>query len=246
VVAAAASAVDETCLVTKGERGIDSHVAEWVGWLDELKRQLISAHLDRELFTEFDAAICAKPSESATWLNHYRRLYFIGQGIGLRRIIRGSVSRGHVSLAGLLSLIESHAEELTLDWYRRAVAGGTHMDETWIDVACGHFALDWCDGGDHLARSVVDADRRSLFAVAKSVIAWADTNVAHIVSDTPGSLTFGEIQESIDATGAMWNRYSSLLTRSETLLRPAIGGDWKGPFRSGLFEPIDALEDGFG
>jgi len=58
------------------------------------------------------------------------------------------------------------------------------------------------------------------------------------VREKVGQLQWGELKASIEAIGAMLQRYEALFSGSHWVLLPAIEGDWREPFRRALFDSL--------
>jgi hypothetical protein len=214
---------------------LDNTVATWRTWLETLHEDLNVVYIDQEIFEALHQAIVDSGTTSGLWANHYQRLYLSKQTMAIRRIVRGK--RGEIALTTLLPDIRRRAQELTIDWYRELIATRPGFGPVHIDHFVDSFTSEWCNGGDHLDESIVDADRRTLGVGVASVRDWADTTIAHLLENLqPAALTWGELRASFDSVGMMLNRYEDLLSGRIWFNPPTIAGDWRDPFRKRLID----------
>jgi hypothetical protein len=216
-------------------------LTKWIGWTDGLRQHLLWVHHHRELWTEMRDAIQQIKSETGgIWLRHYAVLYAETQVMAVRRVVRGDAGKGQVALTTLLNDMEVHPEVVTADWIeRRALARDLDVDKRFFARReRERFIERWGEGGDALSIRKIRADRAELMKESRKVVAWADTNVAHIGSpeDPVEVPTFGELDAAIDHVSDLFQAYGALLTDATSILRPVIQPNWKELFTRPLFE----------
>jgi len=159
--------------------------------------------------------------------------------MAVRRIYRGRGSDGEIALTTLWGSVKRHCSDLTVEWYRTEVAAKPDRDADLVDRWVTDFKAKWCEGGNSLSRSVVEADQTAMGQQLRVVRDWADRTIAHISeAEPPATMTWGELKASIEAIGAMLQRYEALFSGSHWVLLPAIEGDWREPFRRALFDSL--------
>lgn len=212
----------------------------FAGWLDDLERlkhEVLVLHLDRYLWRELNKAIDAEPPTSGSWTQHYARLYWQTQVMGLRRVCVSR--RGSISLTSLLGDIADHPEVMTLQRHLDMYEGDEDFDYLRREAAKAFEAM-WGDGAGGVDLAKFQKRAAELRSDLKAVLHWADKVLAHL--DRQGTtlgLTFDEVSEATDTVGSVWKDLALLLTAGGWgTLTPVIQDDWQEPFRRPLFKPF--------
>jgi hypothetical protein len=159
-------------------------------------------------------------------LNDYRR-----DTISLRRCLRELIRRPRL-------LTRSRYEQLAI---RTAVANGIEDDVLYERGFAGY--AEFADAsGDHLDRARVRGDLDTLETATASVKAYANKRIAHLdykadLSALP--LTFGDLDNAIDAVGALMRKYYGLRHPGESLafVTPWLGEPWLIAFKHAWWTP---------
>jgi hypothetical protein len=222
-----------------GSPSDDQIFESWVGDLMTIQTQVVEVHHHRELWTDTVAAIRGQIANvpagtPATWLNHYVRLYVDGQMMAVRRVVRGGPTE--TTLGRLLVQLERRPDIVSKDRFLER-ARRLNSDPAVLDGGRRQFESDWDDGTGHLDKRVVAKDRNDLFRQLKKVIDWADQTIAHIdFNGPPAAPTFVELDQAIEATGHVFQRYAQLLTGGIWYeVTPIAPANWTALFAKPLF-----------
>lgn len=224
---------------------VAGHPEEWGDWREKtrvLREHVLTLYRHREMWRETVEAIrsVADPTTEAAWYVHYIRLYVDSQVIALRRIHVGKRSRRqNVSLVGLLEDLSRHAEVITatriveLAKLRHA---GTASKESLFEW----FEREWADGNGRLDPRVPAGDAARLKRRNSRLWALADQTLAHIdmTWKPEDTVTFGELDEAIDDTGRVFQRYWQLLRAGDWIeVQPVLPPSWKVLLSKPVFAP---------
>jgi hypothetical protein len=213
---------------------LDHAVAKWIQWLEQLRRELLTMYVDRAIFDELFEGVRTSATSPGFWLNHYQRLYVSSQVMGVRRISRGD--RDTVSLTNLFGEMIERREELTAAWYRELATKRSSLNGDALEKAALSYKTVWCNGGNFMAKGIVNLDRETLGRRVNVVREWADVTVAHLShSRGPAALTWGELNSSIETISDVIVRYCELLQGTHHFMPPAMPLGWREPFTRAVF-----------
>jgi hypothetical protein len=222
---------------------VATHPDVWNEWREKtrvLEEHVLMLNRHREMWKETVEAIrtSAGPQTEAAWYVHYVRLYVDSQVIALRRINLGSPNRrNNVSLAGLLRDIAAHADVITSSRIGELVEL-RNPESNQAERAVEWFEREWADGGGRLNPRWPSQDAERLRKQNPRLWALADRSVAHIdVSLTSKeTITFGELDEAIDETSRVFQRYWQLLRAGDWIeVRPVLPASWKNLLKRPVF-----------
>jgi AbiU2 len=211
---------------------VDATVAKWREWIEgPIRTDVVGMHFKRQIWREIAKIMDANPGvgelPSAFW-DFYQETYAAAQAIAIRR--QADTDKRTCSLARLITEMRDSAHLLTREDYI-GLLGDRPSDGMKERMESGFSGL--AGGGDHLDPQIAEADLAELKSAAEQVRNYVNEHVAHdqaqpSVADLP---TFGELHETIDAIGKIFQKYGVILTGAWNELEAVIQDDWKAIFR---------------
>jgi hypothetical protein len=221
------------CSMTAGPRQIPQLRAGVLERLAGIERELMIAHLNRQLYQEMrDEILKRHPIADATFLNSYAGMYWRSQAMLVRRL--ADATDGPDSLWNLIGRIRSNP----------AIASRNTLVDEVRSRSLPEIAEDaYADRSTEYGGADVPPDRllaemqQSLTVELQAVTTWVTRNVAHRDPRGPlQPLTYGEIDAALDHVTQLTNEVSSMLRYQRTdYSLITIQGDWQQCFRPALF-----------
>lgn len=206
--------------------------------LDRIEHELMVAHLNRQIYSEFrDEFVARHPEADATFFNSYAGLYARGQVMVIRRLADRHRDKPD-SLWWLVERIKRNPQIASREALRQLLRDDGHdVDEQTMVDRLATTELPETD--------LLESLQNTLVSELVAVLAFADKHVAH--RDPRGaaqSVTYGDIHTALDEVTVVANVMSRMLrgaTVSYDLI--AIQGDWHACFRPAMFSiGMDAYE----
>ncbi len=225
----------------------DAHtemLAKWTQWMGKLQHQLLQLHHHRRMWKDTTDALLTQNCGDVVFADHYTLLFVDAAAVAVRRLAEANEDRRTISLANLMKDVRAHPNVITRDVYiKRFERDDPHewARKDWLEEGKHQWEDLFASPGGGLDIDRIDGHLADLEATVGKVKAFADRTVAHLdrrgVTEMP---TFDDLDASIDILGEHFKHYSILITGSGWVgLEPTVQSDWRRPFRSALFEPIE-------
>ncbi len=213
----------------------DALFNKWNGWLETIKKDIMSLSINRHIFWEVQKIIKANPKIHlpSTFYQWMGNVYAVYVSIGLRRQIDKDPRT--ISFQRLLEEIEGQAEVISRKRYV-ALYEDEVLRNRVADKAFDKFAGI---GRPHIDPAMVIEDRSQLIKKIEGVKDYVDKRVAHHDRRGPTSPpTYPDLDECLDFVEALLVKYLAVLrAESYKTILPVWQYDWKEIFRHAWIPP---------
>jgi hypothetical protein len=212
---------------------LHADLERWRTWITgPIRADVIGMHHRRSVWKRVNEIVAANQElreRPSTFWDFLGQTYAATQAIAIRR--QADTRPDVASLALLIKQMRDHAQALTRDSYVSLFGQSNELM-----VQRGHEGFDQLatEDGDHLDPAIPTADLEALKDAAKRVRLYANEHIAHAAANptVPEMPTYGDLHETIDALGAICQKYTQALTASWTVQwEPVIQDDWEAIFR---------------
>jgi hypothetical protein len=212
---------------------------QWREQLAGIENQLLSAHLDRNIWQRTrDGVVKQHPEADAHFIASYSRAYVVSQATRIRIL---SSERGDKrSVPDLIASIRKNPDVLDkANWVEMVTNDSTVVGSdpgTFYETHLG-------DAEGNLSRKDLRADRKTIRKAAGRLPAWTGQVVEHLDRGSLYSfrasdvrLAYDEIDEALESLGNVTRRLQLLLKgRKSSSWNAKIQADWREPLRASLF-----------
>ena len=196
-----------------------------------MRNEILTLHLHRAFWQQTRNIIDANQTlPPSSWWEFISDLYGSSQASAVRRVV--DPHDNGVSLRRVLAEMRQDYRLLTFDYFIGLYPANrtslvAHATDWWHEQFAG-------ENDTHVDPAIVEADLNQLVSTTAPVVAHVDRHIAH--SDPrpiqPNDLaTLGEVHDSIDVIGSLFQRYYTLLSGGSTGLTPVIADNWQAIFR---------------
>jgi hypothetical protein len=210
---------------------------KWRRWMEEIVSD-VTHHLvySRQVFRHFAAVVNANSQhieehDGFIFVGFVRRAYVAQIAMGIRRHVKNKDDS--ISLMRLLEQIHRCASQFTYDFFlQQFPTENRYYDRaTYLELQANTFR-HYSGAGTTLSAEIVEQDMEQLQNLGARIEELADRTIAHL--DNRGSdvsVTYGDLDNCIDALDRLVCKYRTLLTGGAmATLEPSILYNWKRIF----------------
>jgi hypothetical protein len=216
----------------------DDLVERWKAWLEHTKRDAYEYYAFRfrvenvnKMFVENEALHTAGGASFFDCLKELYKTYCLAS---IRRELEGGA---YENLISFLHELETFSERVLtrkryVSMYKSTLAELGVPDDHFDQVRGATCKLPRTSADeDYISSSSVRLDRERLLRFAKSVVKLANWQILHRTSATPPTVTWGDVQRTMNRIFDTYARYNLLINGSVFVSRyPEPQYDWGQPF----------------
>ena len=211
----------------------------WRERLEEVEKQLLSAHLDRMVWQKVrDGVLAQHPDADAHFIASYSRAYVVSQVARVE--ILATESNDPRSIPDLIRSIRKNPELLSRDRWVQMVEDDP---DTLVSDPEATYDMQFGDKNGDLAPNVLRSDLKALKKLTDRLPEWAEQVTEHLdgrpsyrFRATDLRLRYDELDEALDTIDAASRRLQFLLNGARIKSWDiSVPDEWQEPLRTSLF-----------
>ncbi len=205
---------------------MNSKIAKWHRWLEEINPQMRSLLWSRQIYNETLFVIRSNPllPQRNSFLSAMQLWYEASALSGIRRQLKSSTQS--ISLVRLVEEIRDQSELLSRARWRTL-----HATAAFPEYADAVFSK-YAGNAECIGRAQVDADLAALSRIALKCETFADKRLAHHDRGAEPELpTYENLDATLDNLNGLFKKYHVLVTTKSVSTETSIAYNWKSIFQ---------------
>jgi hypothetical protein len=204
-------------------------IAMWQKWSERIGQDVIHLLGHRKIYKSYAELLDLNPDVVKNgglfhqWINE---TYITSVAMGIRRQL--DTDKDVISLLKLIRDIKNNPNDLTRDWHISLYK--SNLDDDIKNAIANETFTKHAGAGNIIDIKILEEDEKKLLQLADKITLYADRAIAHRSKSAIPQVTYGEVEQCIDALRDIAQRYILIFTAGYNLMEPEIIDYWESIF----------------